>query len=862
MKCCKPFCSQFISKTVWLFLFILPILTVSCQSITFQSKKVDLEETDYSRAARLLRNIDRLNGQGRYAEAVFEAEKLCKIIEDEKGRNHLGVGVCLNVLGGLYESLGDYKKAEVKLKQALEINRRDPSLSATSLGLLAKTYMNQGEFLQAEPFATEALQIRERTSDDEFMVSTSLNTLGEIYLHLRKYSKAEPLLLRAIEIRKKHENTHSLVISLHNLSQLYYLSGYYPMAEQLGRATLEIGEYALGDSHPHIGETLNLLGKVTAAQGRYEEAFTFLESAQHIDFESIDHIKGFTSEAQKLKFLQKSRAELDVFLTLVLKHLPESPEALKAAMDTVLRRKGIVLDVQKQFQRALFNGDRQTLKSFEHLSRVRSQLTRLAFSGPGLNNLDDYPRQINRLREEKERLEIQISSRNRAYLEYRKKADANCEQVTAMLKAKPYSALVELIRVSLYNFESISDQRWSKDHYYAFILTAGNPYDLQAVDLGRAEDINALIFQFKERQLKIPAGSNNQVLTAAKQLYSRVFKPIKKALGNRKQVYLSPDGNLNLIPFEIFYDPRTGFLIENYTFNYISSGRDILGFSRLSEPIGKDILIGDPDFDLKTTHTASDSKKSADDGMLAEAVIRNSFVHRGLYFERLPGTRREVYAIQTLLGKDQTKVFTGKQATEQVLGQMGSPRILHLATHGFFLKDIEFASPGRFPQERGVSIMNEENPPAQRIRLENPLLQSGFALAGANDTLRSKDSIHFEGIVTAEKILGLNLMSTEMVVLSACNTGVGEVKTGEGVFGLRRAFTQAGTKSLVMSMWSVPDTETQELMVAFYRNYLLRKMDRCQALRKAALEELDVVKKRYGFPYPYFWGAFVFMGES
>jgi CHAT domain-containing protein len=160
---------------------------------------------------------------------------------------------------------------------------------------------------------------------------------------------------------------------------------------------------------------------------------------------------------------------------------------------------------------------------------------------------------------------------------------------------------------------------------------------------------------------------------------------------------------------------------------------------------------------------------------------------------------------------------------------------------------------------RGITIT--PRPTGKKIKIENPLLRSGIALAGANNALKSEDEGKSDGIVTAEKILGLRLRGTDMVVLSACETGLGEVKTGEGVFGLRRAFTQAGTKSLVMSMWQVPDKETKELMVEFYKNIISGPMNRCQALRQAALKEMKVVKERYGHTNPYYWGAFVFMGE-
>ena len=145
--------------------------------------------------------------------------------------------------------------------------------------------------------------------------------------------------------------------------------------------------------------------------------------------------------------------------------------------------------------------------------------------------------------------------------------------------------------------------------------------------------------------------------------------------------------------------------------------------------------------------------------------------------------------------------------------------------------------------------------------IENPLLRSGILLAGAKRSWTNGSSDQYDGFATAEEILGMNLHGTEMVVLSACDTGLGDVKSGEGVFGLRRAFTQRGAKSLVMSLWKVPDEETNELMVQFYRNIKSGKMNRCQALRQAILKEKEIVRERYGQDNPRYWGAFVFMGQ-
>jgi CHAT domain-containing protein len=383
------------------------------------------------------------------------------------------------------------------------------------------------------------------------------------------------------------------------------------------------------------------------------------------------------------------------------------------------------------------------------------------------------------------------------------------------------------------------------------------------VDLGEAESVDALIYQIKSALVQIRPRAYREVVALAARLYERVFLPIEKKLGGRKHIYLSPDGNLNLIPFEIFYEPDAGFLIENYTFNYVASGRDLIGRGASSERGGNVLLIGDPDFDLEIGKKAAPAQTPAKSDLKDASGAGRSFLRRDLRFDRLPGTRQEVQAIYALLGEERTALYTGEQATEDVLRRMKPPRILHLATHGFFLKDIEVGRSNDRAPARGLAVtaMEGKDVSAHKINIEAPLLRSGFVLAGANHSLTSAKSKNFDGVVTAEKILGLKLLGTEMVVLSACNTGIGEVKTGEGVFGLRRAFTQAGAQSLVMSMWSVPDTETRELMVAFYENILAGNMNRCQALRQAALAELEEVKKRYAFPHPLYWGAFVFMGE-
>ena len=277
--------------------------------------------------------------------------------------------------------------------------------------------------------------------------------------------------------------------------------------------------------------------------------------------------------------------------------------------------------------------------------------------------------------------------------------------------------------------------------------------------------------------------------------------------------------------------------------------------------------MGDPNFDLRPDQRTAAldglglNKRSIDSavgetGTTEDMVESSPLPLRDLTFTPLTGTRDEVLAIGKILGTKNVKIYLGDQVLEEVLRQDPAPSILHMATHGFFLTDLVV----RPPRDRNALSSDGNSISSTRgIQILNPLLRSGLALAGANRS--TSDTGREDGILTAEKVLGMQLKGTDLVVLSACETGLGEVKIGEGVFGLRRAFSQAGAGALVMSMWGVPDLETKELMVRFYEYLNAGRCDGAECLRQAMLDEKKVVEKRYGHASPLFWGAFVYLGR-
>ena len=261
---------------------------------------------------------------------------------------------------------------------------------------------------------------------------------------------------------------------------------------------------------------------------------------------------------------------------------------------------------------------------------------------------------------------------------------------------------------------------------------------------------------------------------------------------------------------------------------------------RVTAPAGPPLIVAAPDFDLGSGRT--DEMPS---GELDWGPVTRSLADRGVQFGRIDGTRAEGDAIAGIAG---TKALMGAAALESTVRATKSPALVHLATHGFFLPD------------RTLRLQAPElpdDPEGTLSAAENPMLRSGLALAGANTWLRGRPTLPEaeDGILTAQDVCGLDLAGTEMAVLSACDTALGALHPGEGVFGLRRAFAIAGVRTLIMSLWKVPDNETRELMVLFYQN-LSAGASRLDALRAAQ------AAVRVKHPAPYYWAAFICEGET
>lgn len=778
--------------------------------------------------------------QAKYAEAEQLYQRALLIREKVQGPEHPELFNTLNNFADLYRLKGDYKKAEPLLLRALEIYRKafgdDHPNVARALDRLAVFYTVKDEYSKAEPLFRQALAIREKKlGPNHPETADSLQGLAIFYSVIGDYAKAEPLYQRALAIQEKtvgpeHPN---LAVTLDNLAIARRVQGKYAEAESLHRHALQIREKTFGMEHPDVAQTLRNLATVYLAQGDVPRAIASESRANAISERHLGINLAVGSERQKLAYLATLAHELDRAISLHVRYAPNDPSARDLALTMILQRKGRVLDALFDSMAAisprLKPRDRSLL---EDLRKVRGQLASLIL-GPQETTPAQRQKEINNLEEKEESLEAEISG---LVGEFR--AQSHPVTIASVQSLIPTdAALIEFISYQPFNAKSQKpDQVFGEPHYIAYILKPGT--EPQWVDLGTAGPINQAINEWR-KALSQPNRMDVQQL--AQTVEKLIMRPIRNHLVNVKLILLSPDGDLNLIPFGALVDERKQYLLSDFSLSYLSSGRDLWRLRTHLESKTNPVIIADPAYGERPQEKQFAGQTTAQE----ESVIGK------LYFGPLL-TASEALAIKRIL--PESRVLLKKEATEAALKSVRSPMFLHIATHGFFLGDVDITTPSsRSFRTLGTAAAVPDLGSSDWIsNIENPLLRSGLALSGANRGSSGDE----DGVLTALEAASLDLWGTKLVVLSACDSGIGEVKNGEGVYGLRRSFVLAGSETQVMSLWKVRDDATRDLMIAYYAN-LKRGRGRGEALRQVQLAMLRDPKRKH----PYYWASFIQSGE-
>lgn len=757
------------------------------------------------------------------------------IVEKAEGSESTRLARFLMQLGETYRQKGDLGKAVEFSQRSLAIYEKSPIRDEYMIGilmeLLGDILYTAGDHTASENYFQRAGTIFERIFDAEHLhVAPAVTYLGLLAFDRGDYAQAEIGFQRALRINEKAFGSESIQAA-HQIARLAMTSaaaGDYPKAEERYKKALAAFERG-GTSHKAIPEILFDLAQVYWMQGRVTDTVKFEKRATELEDRIVDVNLNAGSDRQKLLFLEGLSFTTSRNVSLNIDLAPGDKAALDLAVLTVLRRKGRVQDALADSLAALHNRfgkeGRAVVDQFESTT---SRLAKLILEGQGRKTDAEYQKQIKDLEDQRAKLEDDISRKGAGlYLESK---NITLENVQSAIPDN--TVLIEYFVYRPFNEkEPVDVKAFGDPRYVAYVI---DRKDVRWADLGPAREINDAVLAMRH-SLRDPKRSDFQSLARA--VDRKVMEPLRRLTEGASNLIISPDSDLNLIPFEALVDEQKRYLVERQSISYMTSGRDLLQRKTDAPARGAPLLIADPDFEDSTQAEPRQSTGQRGEKRRSITSTRNL---SETYFAPLTGTSKEARAILSLFPN--ASFLTGREATETKLKKAVAPSVLHIATHGFFLEtnDPVFSS---FQKRSGDA--------SARNQVVNPMLRSGLALAGANRRVGDDD-----GIFTALEASALNLWGTKLVVLSACDTGLGEVRNGEGVYGLRRAFFLAGAESLVMSLWPVSDYVTRELMSGYYKN-LKQGMGRGESLRRVQLEMLKRPNRRH----PFYWASFIQSGE-
>ncbi len=801
-------------------------------SLNVTEKVLGLEHPDY---ATTLNNLASLyKTMGRYEEAEGIYIRSSNIRKKVMGENNFDYATSLNNIGALYEIMGRYRDAEVFYQDALSIIKqifgtKHPTY-ANQLNNLAGLYEITKEYDQAERLYTEALTIQSEVLGEKHPdYVLTLNNLALLQQKTGNFEKAEELYKKNISKTKvsygvKHPN---YATSLSNLAGLYETQARYKEAEGLYVQSLQIRKEAFGDKHPSYGVTLINLGRLYAALFNYAKADSMWNKATSMNLYQIQKYFPSMSEKEKGEFYATIRENFEQFNSYALLRYKRDPTILGKMYNNQLATKALLLNASNKLRQSIFaSGDTVLIHDFktwlnqkEFLSKVYAMPKEDIISQRiNIDSLERLTNNSERLLSQKSDL-FKTANSNQFY---------TWQDVKKQLK--PNEVAMEIIRFPKFKFDSSGI--YTDSVFYAALVV--KPTSINSPELVLMREG----YVMETKLLKYYRNAIKQQ-TINEYCYKYFWRDLGIALKGFKKVYISVDGAYNQLNINTLQNLQTqGYVFDEIEVQIVSNTKDLITHKSLPNPEKSIMLCGNPDFMMQPKTKKSEAGYDEDN---KEEIYTPTLA-------ALPGTETEVKEIDKLTNSNgwTSKMYVGGQVTEERIKKMASTKVVHIATHGFFENDK--ASKQKGLKTGGVA--------------ENPLLKSGLMLSGSDITVQNKKKgiiLHNknkeeDGILTAYEAMNLSLENTDLVILSACETGLGEVKNGEGVYGLQRSFQVAGAKSIVNSLWTVNDQTTMLLMTSFYKEWI-RTGDRKTAFRTAQ----STVRKQ--FPHPYYWGAFVMIGD-
>ena len=792
---------------------------------------------------------------GRYEEAeplYLEVIELDKII---LGENNPDFANDLSNLAALYYAMGRYKQSEPLYRDALEIiektlgkNNELFVLYANNLGQL---YVMTGEFNKADTLFKHAIEIyRKIKGEDHAQYAKYLNNLAYLNFLKHDFETAETLYKKSLMITEKYYGLEhpSYAIKLNNLGSLYIEMDMIAQARESLSQAFKINQYHYGPNHPECLRNLNNLSKLYLKEGKLIDAISANKKAFNIYKFQIESNTGFLSENELKQFNDAFLLNLELYQSINIHFKDSINEVGDLAYNIELFRKGILLKSAFSVKYCIQNsGDTALLNAYHNLSQLRIEIGKLKIKAPNAQS-----ESIIELEYKANSLEKKLTLLSKEYQILKQENKLTWQEIESSLKKG--EAAIEFSNFHYYNANKSTDSS-----LYCAVLVRSNDTIPKMVYLTQESQLKKAIpavnsskeinFTYTGNQFNFAIEDNilsndNQVL------YNLVWKPIDSLLQGINTVYFAPSGLLNSVSLAAITCPDGKTLLEKYKLVQLSSTRT-LALPRELEPIINAVVYGGIAYDTDTLTMLTKSVKYHEKASDLLVYNRSSTGLNRNGFRYLKGTKEEAdqVSVKLMNAGISTTTYSGTDALEEsfvALSGKNSTSVIHISTHGFYYPDTISDTRRKQMDLSGTGEM-------QFRYSEDPLLRSGLMMSGANlawKGLPLPQNVE-DGILTAKEISNMNLMNTELVVLSACQTGLGDVKGSEGVEGLHRGFKMAGVRYLIMSLWEVPDKETTEFMDTFYDNWLGGK-----EIHDAFRDTQAKIRKSYK-DEPFKWAAFV-----
>lgn len=816
--------------------------------------------------ANLYLDLISMHLEGKYEQTIPELLAIKEHYQDIKYLDFdFYVSIC-NLLGHAYYYIGELNKAEKTYQEIIDLLKEDELDSPfyrqtlSDLGLL---YLDLRNYVKADNFFNEALFLYEKNLDfgDKFVAALSncsivKHNIGEGLLAKMMIDWARELITND-DYQGKH-----IGLILSNMSLIYGQLGYN---EDKLKMLLE-AEKVIDEESPYNKITIyNNIAVEYLEKKDYNKALPYFEKAYKTNTNSLhrllagvhlawtqylnndnkgyltavdlsqdiisDVISKFTymSNEEREMFWENSNFELNFLNTLFVNSGKEKFNDF--IYNNSLFSKGLLLKTSNLIKNEIYNsGDLESISLLNKKTELEILIEQNEIQGNTLKIVKDsinaYDKKL-----------AEISS---DYASFKEELTTSWSDIKKTLNSEEVA--IEFVELPIVENDTVS----FNNYYYALVIK-DNLNHPKLIPLCSAQEFGELLVKKPSAKLDVFItglySSDNNDQTLGNRLYNIIWDPIEKELKGIKTVYYSPIGQLNSISFNSL-SQNSIYLSERYDLHLLSSTSEVIKIKQKKESMINDAIVyGGIKYDTGTEEMIAEARGYKNEHHLTRSIENDSTRSGWSYLE---GTAREASNIATILNQAniQSQIITENRANEESFKALdnASPSLLHIATHGFFLSD---------------PIQLELNPFMQKKKAKhysNLLLRSGLLFAGANKAWLGEDVVEGidDGILTAEEISKLNLSKTKMVVLSACETGLGEIESTEGVFGLQRAFKLAGVQTLIMSLWKVPDIATSKLMIEFYNNWT-GGMEIHQAFQKAQ----QAIKKEYSSPY--YWAGFVML---